>query len=92
MSSINNNNNNNNNKSYNVIIVLFHAALLGRTDVVQNAISSIKALEGEEQTSRIISTGRPEDGCSPLHVAALFGHTDVIRALLVYFISLITIL
>ena len=67
------------------LIVLFHAALIGRTDVVQNAIASIKSSGNftDEEVSSFISTGRSEDNATPLHIAANFGHTDVIRALLV---------
>jgi len=71
------------------LVVLFHAALLGRTDVVQSAIASIreKATDGDggfdiSYLSREISVGRPDDDCTPLHVAALFGHADVVRSLL----------
>ncbi|KAJ1443429.1 hypothetical protein B484DRAFT_414448 [Ochromonadaceae sp. CCMP2298] len=67
------------------IIVLFHAALVGRTDVVQNAITSIRSSgQGEKYVAGAISTGR-EDGATPLHIAANFGHSDVIRALLIYY-------
>jgi ankyrin repeat protein len=64
------------------IAVLFQAALLGRTDIVQTAISSIRACSDDENTVVLISSGRNEDGASPLHLAALNSHSDVIRYLL----------
>lgn len=71
------------------LVVLFHASLLGRTDVVQSAIASIRekaasAGNGADNSylSKEISVGRPDDDCTPLHVAALFGHADVVRSLL----------
>lgn len=64
------------------IMVLFHATSLGRTDIVQNAIATIRSKNPEEVT-QIISQGRPEDGATPLHIASTMGHADVIRALLV---------
>eukprot|EP01033_Poteriospumella_lacustris_P005465 gene5465-3895_t len=66
------------------IVVIFHAALLGRTDVLKNAISSIKASGkyAEDDIPRLLSTSRELDGATPLHVATHYGHTDVIRALL----------
>lgn len=67
------------------IVVLFHAASLGRTDIVQSAIKELRGKCSPEEASRIISSGRPEDGATPLHIAAKLGHSDVIRALLVGF-------
>jgi Ankyrin repeats (3 copies)/Ankyrin repeat len=66
------------------VVVLFHAALLGRTDVISKAISSIKAKcpITDEEMSSIISRRRAEDDISALHVAASFGHVDAVRALL----------
>jgi len=66
------------------IIVIFHAALVGRADVVQNAITSIRSTGkfNEKEISAAISTRRSEDGASPLHIASYYGHTDVIRSLL----------
>ena len=67
------------------IVVLFHAASLGRTDIVQSAISTLKSKCSPEDVNKIISSGRPEDDATPLHIASMLGHSDVIRALLVFF-------
>ncbi len=66
--------------------VIFHACMHGRTDIVQRAIQSVRAGSTnpsvEDSIAQLISTGRAEDGQTPLHVAASHGHADVIRALL----------
>lgn len=64
--------------------VIFHAALVGRTDIIKNAIESIRETGDvtEEQIKELLSTVRAEDHASPLHIAAAAGHSDVIRALL----------
>lgn len=65
------------------IHVLFHAALLGRTDVIRNALSALKGvLTDHRELRKSISTGRPDDGATPLHLAASFAHQDAVRALL----------
>jgi hypothetical protein len=64
--------------------VLMHAATLGRTDIVQNAIGALRSNgASEKELNELISTGRPEDDATPLHLAAAGGHADVIRYLLV---------
>jgi hypothetical protein len=70
------------------VAVIFQACLLGRSDIIKNSVASIKQKPlvlagGEELCCRIISQCRDEDGLSPLHVAAMAGHNDVIRSLLV---------
>ena len=66
------------------VLVLFHASSIGRTDVVQNAIGALRSSGASEQELlALISTGRPEDDATPLHLAAAAGHSDVIRYLLV---------
>lgn len=66
--------------------VIFHACRHGRTDIVQKAIQSIRGdstnPQVNESIAQLISTGRAEDGQTPLHVAAAHGHSDVIRALM----------
>jgi len=69
---------------------IFHASTQGRTDIVQAAIDSIRgnsptheSLKHANQTIvKLISTGRAEDNATPLHVASINAHADVIRALL----------
>ncbi len=64
--------------------VLYHAAKLGRTDIVQHAVSTLKekdALSVEELVDAISSPN--DNGASALHIAAFNGHADVVRALLV---------
>lgn len=71
--------------------VLFHAAKLGRTDIVQHAISTLKKKENLSQEELLEAISTPNsDGATALHVAAFHGHSDVVRALLV--MSLKTIL
>ncbi len=66
------------------ISVLFHASSIGRCDVVQNAVGALRSSgASEEELFSLISTGRPEDDATPLHLAAVSGHSDVIRYLLV---------
>ena len=66
--------------------VIFHACMHGRTDIVQRAIESVRGggtnPSVDDSVAQLISTGRAEDGQTPLHVAAAHGHADVIRALL----------
>ena len=66
------------------VVVLFHAALLGRTDIVTQAVSALRSSvsNNEHALSLLISTGRGADGATPLHLAAEAGNADVIRALL----------
>lgn len=65
-----------------VTVVIFHAALLGRTDIIKNALSSLRdSKHSAQEIAQIISSRRPEDKATPLHVAAAYGHSDVIRAL-----------
>ena len=73
------------------LTALFHAAVVGRTDVVKMAFSSIQqCLEGEEENDadreekfqEYICTGRADDGATALHIASFFNHADVVRALL----------
>ena len=64
---------------------IFEAAFHGRTDIIKTAMDSVRARNPEAADSsvaKLISTGRAEDGATPLHVASSLGHTDVIRALL----------
>lgn len=66
------------------VVVLFHASLLGRCDIVQQAISTLRVScsnsnNADAALSSLISTGRGTDGATPLHLAA---NSDVIRALL----------
>ncbi len=75
------------------IAVLFQACAIGRADIVKNAIATIRGnlpspQAGETGFSLLttaISTGRVEDDLTPLHIASQFGHSDVIRSLLVSF-------
>jgi hypothetical protein len=64
--------------------VLFHAAKLGRTDIIQHAVVTLKKKDNLSQgsLSRAISTPN-KDGATALHVAAFNGHADVVRAMLV---------
>eukprot|EP01036_Dinobryon_divergens_P027332 gene27333-36092_t len=64
--------------------VLFHAALLGRSDIIKNAIASYRSTgkSSPEDIANFVSTIRPEDGATPLHVAAHGNHSDAIRTLL----------
>mmetsp|Transcript_23747 Transcript_23747/g.23961 ORF Transcript_23747/g.23961 Transcript_23747/m.23961 type:complete len:514 (+) Transcript_23747:118-1659(+) len=67
------------------IAVLLHASLLGRTDIIQHAISSLRAngTRTPDEISAIISSGRgPTDDVTALHIAARHGHADAVRALL----------
>lgn len=64
--------------------VLFHAAKLGRTDIVQHAIATLKKKENLSQEELLETISTPNsDGATALHVAAFNGHSDVVRALLV---------
>jgi len=66
------------------VAVIFHAALLGRTDVISKAIANVKAhSKSTEEFIATISQKRPEDELTPLHVASEKGQADVVRALLV---------
>jgi hypothetical protein len=53
--------------------------------IAQNAITSIRTNGklSDKEVAAVISTGRAEDKATPLHIAAHYGHTDVIRSLLV---------
>lgn len=65
------------------VLVLFHAACIGRTDIIQNAIKLIKKDNiKENEVIFIISSQREEDGATPLHLASFYNHSDVVRALL----------
>ena len=72
------------------LAVLMHASQLGRTDIVQQAISSLKQiLEDDQEVIKLISASREyqiDENVSgigtPLHVASKHGHSDVVRALL----------
>jgi hypothetical protein len=68
------------------ILVIFHASALGRSDIIKNALSEIKQKCKEytlKDTAEIVSTRRAEDDMTPLHIASVHGHADVIRSLLV---------
>lgn len=65
--------------------VLFHASSLGRTDIIQHAIASLRKNNGsksEEEIALLISAGHPEDDSTALHIASSKGHSDAVRALL----------
>jgi len=62
--------------------VIFHAVAKSRTDIVQQAISTLRSSSGPAECARLISTGRAADGATPLHLAVETGNPDVIRALL----------
>eukprot|EP01035_Chromulina_nebulosa_P016828 gene16828-22312_t len=63
--------------------VLFQAATLCRTDIISKVISGYRAKGLDELSiANQVSSIRPEDGFTPLHIAAAAGHNDVIRALL----------
>ena len=72
------------------LAVLLHASQLGRTDIVQQAISSLKTiLDNDIEVVKLISASRVyqiDENTSgtgtPLHVASKHGHSDVVRALL----------
>ena len=70
------------------ILVILHASKLGRGDIINTAISSLKQADRQ----LVLSSRRQEDDLTPLHVAAICGHADIIRLLLVglsvYFILL----
>lgn len=70
------------------LAVLFHAALLGRTDVLNKVISNVRSASTNSLDKLIlfISTPRPSDGCTALHIASACGHCDIVRALLVILI------
>jgi len=63
------------------MLALFHASSIGRTDVVQSAISSIRSVQ-PKAFDEVISRQREEDGATALHLASLLNHADVVRALL----------
>jgi len=73
------------------LAVLLHASQLGRTDIVQQAIASLKTIVGDaDKVIAMVSASRQykvdnqtEAIGTPLHVAAKHGHSDVVRALLV---------
>lgn len=68
------------------IFVIFHASSLGRSDIIKNAIAEIKNKFKEFTAldiAKILSSRRPDDDLTPLHIASLYGHADVIRSLLV---------
>lgn len=72
------------------VTVIFHACSLGRTDIIQNAIKEIKVKCSnftDRDISAIVSTRRQTDDLSPLHIAAIYGHSDVIRTLLVSYLN-----
>eukprot|EP01031_Cornospumella_fuschlensis_P041461 gene41461-50590_t len=50
---------------------------------LKNAINTLKQEQGcsAEEVSAVLSCTREEDGASPLHVASSYGHSDVIRTL-----------
>lgn len=63
------------------ILVILHASKLGRGDIINTAISSLKQADRQ----LVLSSRRQEDDLTPLHVAAICGHADIIRLLLVGF-------
>lgn len=67
--------------------VMFQAAEFGRTDILQHVISTIRSNGGSVlsalDVSKLISVKRMDDDVSALHVAAVFGHSDAVRSLLV---------
>ena len=66
------------------IVVLFHASLLGRTDIINKVISTFRSEKlSPEEFSAMLSFARADDELTPLHVAAEAGHADACRALLV---------
>ena len=73
------------------LVVVFHAAQLGRSDVILEAISSLKSTLGsDEKVAAIISTcmeyqvdESTKEIATPLHVATSHGFSDVVRTLLV---------
>jgi hypothetical protein len=67
------------------IEVIYHACSLGRADIVKNAVNTIASKTEGTQTDirELISLGRQTDDASPLHIACMLSHTDVIRSLLV---------
>eukprot|EP00603_Paraphysomonas_imperforata_P008233 CAMPEP_0114423204 /NCGR_PEP_ID=MMETSP0103-20121206/6025_1 /TAXON_ID=37642 ORGANISM="Paraphysomonas imperforata, Strain PA2" /NCGR_SAMPLE_ID=MMETSP0103 /ASSEMBLY_ACC=CAM_ASM_000201 /LENGTH=1099 /DNA_ID=CAMNT_0001591853 /DNA_START=45 /DNA_END=3341 /DNA_ORIENTATION=- len=63
--------------------VLYHAAKLGRTDIVQHAVSTLREKGALSQDELVDAISTPNDnGASALHIAAFNGHADVVRALL----------
>ena len=65
------------------ITVLFHASLLGRTDILTKVISNIRSMsQDEDEIKNILSSTRPDDGATVLHIASSCGHSDIVRALL----------
>ena len=67
--------------------VMFQASEFGRTDILQHVIGTIRTNGGNvlspSDVARCLSVRRMEDDVSPLHVAAVFGHSDAVRSLLV---------
>lgn len=72
-----------NDSSLEEVAVLFHAALLGRTDVLKQVISQRAKNTDEKDLAKFVSTARSDDGATALHLASASGHSDVVRALLV---------
>lgn len=65
------------------LAVFFHAALLGRTDILTKVINGVRGKPSTaEEVQAFVSRTRPDDGCTALHIAAGCGHSDVVRALL----------
>jgi ankyrin repeat protein len=63
--------------------VLFHAAKLGRTDIIQHAVATLKAKKDASVEVADVLSSPNEEGGTALHVAAFNGHADAVRALLV---------
>ena len=66
------------------VAVLFQAAILGRTDILNKVVSNLRTRNYKaEDIAHFLSLARIEDGYTSLHIASAAGHQDFVRAVLV---------